>query len=153
MFVRVQHQRKERHVEDVMPLTNTDSGYVLATERGITSVADVVVAKMAGMAAREVAGVHEMGKTFGRLLGRVRAAETLTQGVNVEVGKREAAVDLSIVIDFGFSIPELAQQLRDNVISRVESGTGLVVKEVNIEVVDLFVPSDQEQAPVVSRVE
>lgn len=136
-----------------MPLTNTDSGYVLATERGITSVADVVVAKMAGMAAREVAGVHEMGKTFRRLLGRVRTGETLTQGVNVEVGKREAAVDLSIVIDFGFSIPELAQQLRDNVISRVESGTGLVVKEVNIEVVDLFVPSDQEQVPVVSRVE
>ena len=140
-------------MEDVMPLTNTDSGYILATERGITSVADVVVAKMAGMAAREVAGVHEMGKTFRRLLGRVRAGETLTQGVNVEVGKREAAIDLSIVVDFGFSIPELAQQLRDNVISRVESGTGLVVKEVNIEVVDLFVPSDQEQVPVVSRVE
>ena len=73
--------------------------------------------------------------------------------MNVEVGKREAAVDLSIVVDFGYSIPELAQQLRDNVIERVESGTGLVVKEVNIEVVDLYVPTDQEQVPVVSRVE
>ncbi len=140
-------------MEDFTASTGSNEGYILAAERGITSVADVVVAKMAGMAAREVAGVHEMGKTFGRLLGRVRAGETLTQGVHVEVGKREAAIDLSIVVDFGFSIPELAQQLRDNVIKRVESGTGLLVKEVNIEVVDLFVPTDQEQIPVVSRVE
>lgn len=138
---------------DVMSSNSRDDGYVLATERGITSVADVVVAKMAGMAAREVPGVHEMGKTFGRLLGRVRAGETLTQGVNVEVGKLETAIDLSVVVDFGFSIPELAQQLRDNVVERVETGTGLLVKEVNIEVVDLYVPTEPEQVRVVSRVE
>jgi uncharacterized alkaline shock family protein YloU len=117
-------------------------GYVLQTERGITTVSDAVVAKMAGIAAREVEGVHELGKSFRRLVGRVRTGDSLTQGVNVEVGKKEAAIDLVIVMDYGFSIPVIAQEIRNNVISKVETGTGLIVKEVNIEVDDLFVPSE-----------
>jgi len=128
-------------------------GLVLETEKGITTVADIVVAKMAGMAAREVAGVHELGKTFRRLVGRVRPGESLTQGVNVEVGKRETAIDLVIVVDYGFSIPAVAQDLRENVIMKIEAGTGLVVKEVNIEVADLFVPTGENQEPTVSRVQ
>jgi uncharacterized alkaline shock family protein YloU len=127
-------------------------GLVLQTDRGITTVADAVVAKMAGIAAREVEGVHELGKSFRRLVGRVRPGESLTQGVNVEVGKKEAAIDLAIVMDYGYSIPTVAQNLRENVISKVETGTGLVVKEVNIEVDDLFIPS--EEGPVAgARVE
>jgi uncharacterized alkaline shock family protein YloU len=127
-------------------------GLVLQTDRGITTVADAVVAKMAGIAAREVEGVHELGKSFRRLVGRVRPGESLTQGVNVEVGKKEAAIDLAIVMDYGYSIPAVAQNLRENVISKVETGTGLAVKEVNIEVDDLFIPS--EEGPVAgARVE
>lgn len=118
-------------------------GLVLQTDRGITTVADAVVAKMAGIAAREVEGVHELGKSFRRLVGRVRPGESLTQGVNVEVGKKEAAIDLAIVMDYGYSIPAVAQNLRENVISKVETGTGLAVKEVNIEVDDLFIPSEE----------
>jgi uncharacterized alkaline shock family protein YloU len=128
-------------------------GYVLETEKGITTVADIVVAKMAGIAAGEVEGVHELGTSFRRLLGRVSPAESLTRGVNVEVGKRETAIDLVVVVDYGFSIPEVAKQLRENVIIRVEAGTGLTVKEVNIEVTDLYVPSGEAEPPVTSRVE
>ncbi len=128
-------------------------GFVLETEKGITTVADVVVAKMAGIAAREVEGVHELGKTFRRLLGRVSPGESLSQGVNVEVGKRETAIDLVIVIDYGYSIPAVAQDLRENVITKVETGTGLVVKEVNIEVSDLFVPTGETEPTSASRVE
>jgi len=128
-------------------------GFVLETEKGITTVADVVVAKMAGIAAREVTGVHELGKTFRRLLGRVSPGESLTQGVNVEVGKRETAIDLVIVVDYGYSIPVVAQDLRENVIARIEGGTGLIVKEVNIEVSDLYVPSGETEPTSVSRVE
>jgi uncharacterized alkaline shock family protein YloU len=70
------------------------------------------------------------------------------------VGKKEAAIDLVIVIDYGYSIPAVAQKLRDNVIAKLEGGTGLVVKEVNIEVDDLFIPSEEKEAPVVAaRVE
>ena len=79
-----------------------------------------------------------MGAAFRRLLSRVRLGdEPLAQGVNVEVGKREAAIDVVIVVRYGHSIPTLAREVRENVIARVEAITGLVVKEVNIEVDDL----------------
>lgn len=128
-------------------------GLVLETEKGITTVADIVVAKMAGIAAREVAGIHELGTTFRRLVGRVRPGESLTQGVNVEVGKRETAIDLVVVVDYGYSIPAVAQDLRENVIAKIEAGTGLVVKEVNIEVADLFVPSEEAGPTLEPRVQ
>ncbi len=129
----------------------TDTGLTLETERGITTISDDVVAKLAGHACREIDGVAGMGATFRRLLGRVKPGEeSLTQGVNVEVGKREAAVDVVILVRYGFSIPALAQEVRENVIARVESGTGLIVKEVNIEVDDL---EFEEDSPSTSRVE
>ncbi len=128
-----------------------DTGLTLETERGITTIADGVVAKLAGHACREIEGVAGMGATFRRLLGRVKPGEeSLSQGVNVEVGKREAAVDVVILVRYGFSIPALAQEVRENVIARVESGTGLIVKEVNIEVDDL---EFEEDSPSTSRVE
>lgn len=127
-------------------------GLVLVTEKGITTIADSVVAKIAGMAVREVEGVHNMGTSFRRLLGRVSPGESVTQGVAVEVGKKETAIDMVIVVELGFSIPDLAQQVRENVIARVESDTGLIVKEVNIEVDDLYLPSEDEP-PAASRVE
>ena len=78
------------------------------------------------------------GATFRRLVGRMTPGrEQLAQGVNVEVGKKEAAIDLVVVVQYGYPIPALAQQVRENVIARVESDTGLSVKEVNIEVDDL----------------
>ena len=126
-------------------------GLTLETERGVTTISNDVVAKLAGQACREVEGVAAMGASFRRLLGRVRpGSESLAQGVNVEVGKKEAAIDLVIIALYGFSIPAMAQEVRDNVIAKVESGTGLVVKEVNIEVDDLQFP---EQQPASARVE
>ena len=127
------------------------AGLTLETEKGITTVADAVVAKLAGHACREVDGVASMGSTFRRLLGRVRPRdESLTQGVNVEVGKKEAAIDVVIVVEYGTSIPSLAQQVRENVIATIESATGLIVKEVNIEVDDIRF---EEEAPQPARVE
>ena len=124
----------------------TETGLELETSRGVTHIADEVVAKLSGHACREIAGVAGMGATFRRLLGRVRLGEEpLSQGVHVEVGKKEAAVDVVIVVQYGYSIPTLAKEVRDNVVARVESATGLVVKEVNIEVDDL--QFDEESEP------
>lgn len=118
----------------------------LHTDRGNTEIADQVVAKIAGWAAREIPGVHEMGaglaRTFGGLRGRVPGAteaDTANQGVSVEVGERQCAVDLDLVTEYGESIVEVSQAVRRNVIERIESMTGLEVKEVNIRVDDLFV--------------
>ena len=112
-------------------------GLTLTTKQGITTVSDDVVAKLAGHACREVEGVAKMGNSFRRLIGRARLNESLAQGVNVEVGKKECAIDLVIVVRYGVSIPELANDVRQNVISRIETATGLLVKEVNLEVDDI----------------
>jgi uncharacterized alkaline shock family protein YloU len=119
----------------------------LQTERGSTTIADAVVTKVAGVAAREVRGVHELGGGIARTLGsvtqRVGVGDERTQGVSVEVGEREAAVDLTVVVEYGESIPRVSQAVRDNVIKRIEGITGLAVTEVNLSVNDLYFPGDE----------
>lgn len=116
----------------------------LVTEHGRTSIADTVVAKVAGLACREVAGVHDMGvgvsRAFGALKDRMPGSNdpSPTQGVNVEVGERQAAVDLDIVVEYGASIVDVADSIRRNVIDRVEGMTGLEVSEVNVTVDDVY---------------
>ena len=120
----------------------------LQTEKGSTSIADTVVTKVASIATREVAGVHELGGGTARAVGsvtqRVGIGNQHSQGVSVEVGEKEAAVDLTIVVEYGESIPKLSQQIRDNVTRRIEGITGLVVTEVNVTVNDLHFPGDDE---------
>jgi uncharacterized alkaline shock family protein YloU len=120
----------------------------LVTEQGKTTIADVVVSRIAGIAAREVAGVHElvtqgMGGAVTGLAQRVTRADTRSQGVNVEVGVREAAIDLRLTVEYGVSIPQVAEAVRRNIMNRLESMTGLIVKEVNIDVTDLYFPEDE----------
>jgi uncharacterized alkaline shock family protein YloU len=122
----------------------------LLTEQGKTTIADVVVSKIAAIAAREVAGVHDlvmqgMGGAVTGLAQRVTGADTRSQGVNVEVGEREAAIDLKLTLDYGVSIPQVAEAVRRNIISRLEAMTGLNVKEVNIDVTDLYFPEEEQQ--------
>ena len=122
----------------------------LASDKGKTSIADGVVTKVAGIAAREVPGVYALGGGASRALGsvtqRVGIGDERTQGVSVEVGEVEAAVDLTIVIEYGESIPQVAEQLRDNVSKRIENITGLKVTEVNVTVNDLHFPGDEQPA-------
>ncbi len=120
----------------------------LVTEQGKTTIADVVVSRIAGIAAREVPGVHElvtqgMGGAVTGLAQRVTRADTRSQGVNVEVGVREAAIDLRLTVEYGVSIPQVAEAVRRNIMNRLESMTGLIVKEVNIDVTDLYFPEDE----------
>lgn len=121
----------------------------LDTGRGQTTIADVVVSKIAGIAAREVSGVHALGGGAARVVGSLReripgATTNLSQGVAVEVGEREAAVDVDIVAEYGVAIAELAEGIRQNVISSVERMTGLDVTEVNVTVHDVYL-EDEEQ--------
>jgi uncharacterized alkaline shock family protein YloU len=131
---------------------------VLETDRGTTSIDDSVVAKIAALAAREVDGVAALGGALSGALasvvGRIRGGEHRTAGVGVEVGSRQAAVDISCQMQYPASIHEVADSVRQNVIDRIESMTGLEVVEVNIAVSDLVFPGGEEgsgQTP--SRVE
>ncbi|WP_017570100.1 Asp23/Gls24 family envelope stress response protein, partial [Nocardiopsis halotolerans] len=116
-------------------------------EGGHTQIADGVVAKIAGMAAREIGGVHAMGGGTARAVGAVRDAVTrsgdsgsVSRGVAVEVGERQAAVDIDLVVEYGAAIRDLAAAVRRNVTSAVERMTGLEVTEINIRVDDIHLP-------------
>ncbi len=126
----------------------TTGGSPLSSERGNTSIADTVVTKVAGIAAREVPGVHALGGGMGRAVGgltqKIGVGDERSQGVSVEVGESEAAVDLTVVVEYGESIPNVANQVRDNVSKRIEGITGLSVTEVNIAVNDLYFPGDEQ---------
>ncbi|WP_225847627.1 Asp23/Gls24 family envelope stress response protein [Streptomyces sp. HPF1205] len=118
-------------------------------ERGRTSIANSVVEKIAGMAAREVIGVHDFGGSLARSLGAVRervpgGRPSVTRGVKVEVGERQTAVDLELVVDYGVAITEVAAEVRENVIAAVERMTGLEVVEVNVAVVDVHLPYEDD---------
>jgi len=126
----------------------------LRTEHGQTTIADAVVTKVANVAAREVRGVYDLGGGVSRALApvtqRAGVTDERTQGVSVEVGERQAAVDLVVVVEYGESIPRVSAAVRENVIKRIEGITGLSVTEVNITVNDLYFPGDErpEQARV-----
>lgn len=122
---------------------------VLVSEQGRTSIADTVVSKISGIAAREISGVHDLGGGTARAVGAIRdripgSRTNMSQGVGVEVGERQAAVDLDIVAEYGVSIADLATAIRRNVISSVERMTGLEVTEVNITVHDVFLDDGTE---------
>jgi uncharacterized alkaline shock family protein YloU len=124
----------------------------LTTEYGTTVIADGVVAKIAGLAAREIPGVYDMGKGMGRTFGALRSRvpgttgqASATQGVSVEVGERQAAIDLDVVTHYGQSIVEVTEAVRRNVIDRVEGMTGLEVTEVNVAVDDLHIEGEAEE--------
>jgi uncharacterized alkaline shock family protein YloU len=127
----------------------------LQSERGRTAIADSVVAKIAGIACREIPGVYAMGSGGARALGAIRerlpatlTTSTAGQGVNVDVGERQAAVDLDVVLEYGVPIVDVSQSIRDNVANTVERMTGLEVTEVNVYVDDVHVPGeDRQQEP------
>ena len=121
----------------------------LLTTHGKTTIADTVVEKIAGLAAREVSGVHALGGGVARAFGAVReripgSKASLSQGVSVEVGERQAAVDLDIVVEYGVEIGELTKAIRRNVISAIERMTALEVTEVNIAVGDVHIDGDDD---------
>lgn len=143
--------------------TSSGTPSTLRTEHGTTTIADNVVAKIAALAAREVSGVAELGGAvsgaISGVMGRITGSssnEPKTGGVSVEVGETQAAVDLTLKAQYPASIHEVADAVRQNVMDRIQSMTGLEVVEVNINVVDLLFPgeeTDSEDTPKPSRVE
>lgn len=126
--------------------------------RGKTTVADGVVAKIAGIAIQEIEGVYALGGGAARALGNLRekvGQKDLTQGVNVEVGQTQVAVDVTMVVEYPHPLQEVADRARDAVYTAVEDLVGMEVTEVNITITDIHVPSaedhDDDQAASESR--
>ncbi|QEU95244.1 Asp23/Gls24 family envelope stress response protein [Streptomyces kanamyceticus] len=132
--------------------TTTKRGGGDPAGRGRTTIADGVVEKIAGLAARDVAGVHAMGGGLARTFGAVRdrvpgGTKSVTRGVKAEVGEVQTALDLEIVVEYGVSIADVTQDVRENVIAAVERMTGLEVVEVNIAVSDVKLPDEDDDEP------
>ena len=135
----------------------------LVSDRGRTTIAPAVVQQVAGIAAQEVEKVQMGGgasAAVGGFLQSVTGAVTggsgsgnYTRGVNVEVGEEETAIDLTMAIEYGQSIPQLTEAARRNVINRVESLLGLRVTEVNITVTDVQVPEERPMLEQQEQVE
>jgi len=109
---------------------------------GETSMDDEIIAAIAGMAAREVEGVSELGGQSLRRTAaeRVGGAEGRARGVKVEAGRKEAILDLEMRVLYGFSVPEIVIKVRQLVAQRVLELLGLVTKEINIRVVGIDFP-------------
>lgn len=142
-------------------MTKGGDGHMsLATDSGRTRIADGVVAKIAGLAARDIPGVHSMGTGMTRRMGQLKSlvpgsSESVSagQGVAVEVGEKEAAVDLDVVTYYGQSIVDVTGAVREHVIEQVEGMTGLKVVEVNISVDDIYVESEDKSRDEQQRVQ
>jgi len=134
---------------DVTKVQAAQTGGASSISQGRTIISDTVVSKIAGIATREVSGVHALGGGAARAVGALReripgGRVNQGQGVGVEVGETQAAVDIDIVAEYGIAIADLAADIRRNVISSVERMTGLEVVEVNITVHDVFLDEGGE---------
>ena len=125
----------------------------LNTDDGKITVAQGVVQKIAGMACREISGVYAMGSGGSRAFGAIReripgsSGPNVAQGVGVEVGETQAAIDLDIVIEYGVSVADLGRSIQRNVKQAIERMTGLDVVEVNVTVDDVHLPDSEDSAP------
>ena len=122
----------------------------LETQYGTTTIDDVVVSKIAGIAAREVSGVDSLGGGGARMIGNIResfgASEDVRQGVDVEVAEGSARIEIAITAEYGVAIHELAEAIRRNIMNAVERMTGLSVERVNVVVHDVKLPKEESES-------
>src|SRR5918997_6153401 len=120
----------------------------LLSDRGATIISDTVVTAIVGMAAQEVDGVHMGGgasRTASGVLGSLTGSESKTSGISVEVGRTEVAIDLKMGIEYNKNILQTVEEVRRRITDRVESTTGLRVKELNATITDITFPEKEER--------
>ncbi|MFS1512220.1 Asp23/Gls24 family envelope stress response protein [Chengkuizengella sp. SCS-71B] len=114
------------------------------TEMGHIQIAPEVVEVIAGLATVEIEGVAGMSGGFAGGIAELLGRKNLSKGVKVEVGEKEAAVDVSIIVEYGFRIPDVSQEIQQNVKNAIESMTGLQVVEVNVHIHDVHITQEEK---------
>ena len=117
-------------------------------EVGKTVIVDPVVAKVAGIAAASVPGVHALGGGAARVIGNIRqavGAKDHAQGVSVEVGETEVAADIAIQVDYPEQLQRVAANVRAAVHEAITELVGMKVAEINVTVVDVFIPGEDDE--------
>ncbi len=112
---------------------------------GSIRIADEVVSIIAGLAATEVEGIAGMSGGIAGGIAEILGRKNFAKGVKVEVGEKEAAVDLYIIVKYGVRIPDVALAAQENVKQAIENMTGLSVVEVNIHVQGVGFPEEENK--------
>lgn len=111
---------------------------------GAVRIADEVVSIIAGLAATEVSGIEGMSGGLVGGIAEMLGRKNFAKGVKVEVGEKEAAVDLYIIVKYGVRIPDVALSVQENVKQAIETMTGLSVVEVNVHVQGVGFPEEEK---------
>jgi len=133
---------------NVTPTTSSSKAVTPAgvqSSAGKNTIAEGVVQKVAGIAAREVRGVHALGGGAARALGAIRGVinqQDHGQGVSVEVGETQVAADIVIVAEYPVELQRVADDVRKSVSDAISQVVGMQVTEVNVTVSDVHLPSD-----------
>ena len=112
---------------------------------GEIKINNEVIAVMAGRIATEVKGVAGMSGGVVDGLAKMLGKKSLEKGVKVEVGEEDINIDLSIIVDYGVSIPDVCSEIQINVKRKVEKMTGRNVRNVNLSVQGIHFPADQKE--------
>lgn len=112
---------------------------------GTIRIADEVVSIIAGLAATEIEGIAGMSGGLVGGIAEMLGRKNFSKGVKVEVGEREAAIDLYIIVKYGVRIPDVALAAQENIKQAIENMTGLSVVEVNVHVQGVNFPTDDEE--------
>ena len=140
--------------ESTAKITTTPLGAVTVAS-GKTIIVDPVIAKIAGIAAREVPGVFALGGGAARMVGAIRDAmgnTDLSQGVKVEVGETQVAADVTIVVEYPLPLMAVAEQVRVAVAAAITDLIGMEVAEINVTVTDVHIPGDDDTTTTEVRV-
>jgi uncharacterized alkaline shock family protein YloU len=123
----------------------TGTGTATGTTGGKNTIADGVIEKVAGIAARQVAGVHDLGNGAARAVGAIRNAigqQDRGQGVSVEVGETQVAVDITLIAEYPVDLQQVADDVRKSVTDAIDQVVGMEVTEVNVTISDVNLPAD-----------
>jgi len=115
------------------------------TRYGAIRIADEVVKVIAGLAAIEIKGVAGMSGGLAGGIAELLGKKNFSKGIKVEVGEKEAAIDIFVIVDYGVRIPDIAASIQGSVKNAVERMTGLVVVEVNVNVQGVAFTSEMKE--------
>ena len=138
-------EKLEREILDVLGGDCRYSAEKIAVMLGTIRIADEVVSIIAGLAATEVDGIAGMSGGLVGGIAEMLGRKNFAKGVKVEVGEKEAAADLYVIVKYGVRIPDVALAVQENVKQAIETMTGLSVVEVNVHVQGVGFPETEQK--------
>ena len=113
-----------------------------STDKGSVKISNDVVAIIAGVAATEVNGVVGMSGGITGGISELLGMKSLSKGVKVEVGEKDATIDIFLIVEYGSNIAQIGREVQEKVKSTVENMTGLCVISVNVNIQGVSIPKE-----------